>query len=93
MPARDWKYERPMNGWGDAALVSAVVALVVGFVPVVGDLAALPLAAAAVGCGARGLFRVEDGLATNPVTAAGGVLLGFVAGLLSLLTLVAILAA
>ena len=91
MPARDWKHERPLNGWGTAALVCAVVSLVVGLVPVVGDLVALPLAVAAVGCGIRGLFRVEDGLATNPGTAVAGILIGFVSGLLSLLTLVSIL--
>ena len=91
MPARDWKHERPMNGWGTAALVCGVVALVVGLVPLVGDLAAVPLALAAVGCGARGLMRVEDGLATNPGTAVAGIVLGFVAGLLSVLTLVSIL--
>lgn len=92
MPATEWKYERPLNGWGNAALICAVPALVVGLVPVVGDLIALPLAAAAVGCGVRGLIRVDDGLATNARTATAGVLLGVVAGLLSLLTLLAVIA-
>lgn len=93
MPASDWRYEQPRNGWGTAALVLAVVALVIGLVPVIGDLAALLLSVAAMGCGARGLFLVDDGLATNPGTAWAGMLLGFVAGLLSLLTLVSVLAA
>jgi uncharacterized membrane protein len=92
MPARDWRYERPSNGWGTSALVLAVVALVVGFVPMVGDVVALAVSVAAMGCGARGLFLVEDGLATNPGTAWAGVLLGFIAGLLSFLTLVSVLA-
>ncbi|HSJ19034.1 MAG TPA: hypothetical protein VK964_00510 [Nocardioidaceae bacterium] len=93
MPARHWRYERPRNEWGTAALVLAVVALVIGFVPLVGDVVALGVSVAAMGCGARGLLLVEDGLATNPGTAWGGILLGFVAGLLSLLTLVSVLAA
>jgi len=92
MPARDWRYETPRNGWGTAALVLAVVALVIGLVPIIGDLVALPISVAAMGCGARGLFRTEDGLATNPGTALAGMLLGFVAALLSLLTLVSVLA-
>jgi uncharacterized membrane protein len=92
MPARDWRYERPRNRWGTAALVSAVVALVIGFVPMVGDVVALPVSVAAMGCGARGLFLVEDGLATNPGTAWAGILLGFIAALLSLLTLVSVIA-
>jgi len=72
--------------------VLAVVALVTGLVPMVGDLVALPVSVAAMGCGARGLLRAEDGIATNPGTALVGILLGFVAGLLSLLTLVSVLA-
>ncbi|HEX6246534.1 MAG TPA: hypothetical protein VFZ64_01570 [Nocardioidaceae bacterium] len=70
----------------------AVVAMVIGFVPMVGDVVALALSVAAMGFGARGLFLVEDGLATNPGMAWTGILLGFVAGLLSLLTLVTVLA-
>ena len=92
MPAKDWRYEKPMNGWGTAALVGAVVALVVGLVPIVGDLIALPISAVAVACGVRGLMRVEDGLATNTATAMAGVLLGSIAGLLSFLTLLAVIA-
>jgi hypothetical protein len=68
------------------------VALVIGLVPMVGDLVALPVSVAAMGCGARGLLRAEDGIATNPGTALAGILLGFVAGLLSVLTLVSVLA-
>ena len=93
MPASEWRYEKPMNGWGTGALVCALVALVVGVVPVVGDLVALPLSVVAVGCGLRGVARVEDGLATNPRTAWAGVFLGSVAGLLSFLTLVVVFAA
>jgi uncharacterized membrane protein YjjB (DUF3815 family) len=93
MPARDWRYERPRNGWGTAALVLALVALVTGIVPMVGDVVALAVSVAAMGSGVRGLFLVEDGLATNPGTAWAGILLGFVAGLLSLLTLASVLAA
>ena len=93
MPARDWRYARPRNGWGTAALVLAVVALVLGIVPMVGDIVALPASVAAMGCGARGLMQVEDGLATNPGAAWAGILLGFVAALLSILTLVSVLAA
>lgn len=92
MPASDWRYERPRNGWGTTAAVLAVVALVIGLVPMAGDVVALPVSVAAVGCGARGLFLVEDGVATNPGMAWVGILLGFVAALLSVLTLVAILA-
>lgn len=93
MPATEWRYEKPMNGWGTGAVVCALVALVVGVVPIVGDLVALPLSVVAVGCGIRGLTRVEDGLATNPRTAWAGVLLGSIAGLLSFLTLLVVLAA
>ena len=92
MPARDWRYERPSNGWGNSALVLAVVALVVGLVPMVGDAVAVAFSIVAMGCGARGLLLVEDGLASNPGAAWTGVLLGFVAGLLSLLTLISVLA-
>ena len=92
MPAKDWKYERPLNGWGNAAVICAVLALVVGLVPVMGDLVALPLAIAAAGCGVRGLQRADDGLATNGRTALAGLLLGLVAGLLSFLTLLAVIA-
>jgi hypothetical protein len=92
MPAGDWRYESPRNGWGTAALVCAVMALVIGFVPIVGDLVALPVSVVAMGFGVRGLLRVEDGLATNPGTAVAGILLGFVAGLLSFLTVVSLLA-
>jgi uncharacterized membrane protein len=73
--------------------VLAVVALVVGLVPMVGDIVALPVAVAAMGCGARGLLLAEDGLATNPGMAWAGILVGLVAGLLSLLTLVSVLTA
>lgn len=93
MPATDWRYERPRNGFGTAALVCAVVALVIGFVPMIGDLGALPVSLAAMGFGVRGLLLADDGLATNPGTALAGIVLGFVAALLSLLTLVAVLAA
>jgi hypothetical protein len=92
MPAREWRYERPRNGWGTTALVLAVVSLMIGFVPIIGDVVALAVSVAAMGCGARGLFLAEDGLATNPGTAWAGILLGFVAGLLSLLTLLSVLA-
>lgn len=92
MPAKEWRYERPRNGWGTAALVLAVVAIVVGLVPVAGDAVALPVALVAVACGARGFMRAEDGLASNPGTALAGMLLGAVAALLSLVTLLAVLA-
>lgn len=88
MPARDWRYERPRNGWGTAALICAVAALVIGFVPITGDLVAIPVSVAAIGSGVVGLLRVEDGLATNPGTALAGILLGAVAGLLSFLTVI-----
>lgn len=80
--------DEPRNGWGTAALVCGLVALVVGFVPVAGDIIALPLALAAVGSGGVGLMRAEDGRATNPGVALTGALLGFAAGLLSFLTIV-----
>jgi uncharacterized membrane protein len=92
MPAKDWRYVQPMNGWGTAALVLAVVALVVGLVPILGDLVALAISVVAVGCGVRGLLRIEDGLATNTATALAGLLLGSIAGLLSFLTLLAVFA-
>jgi hypothetical protein len=88
MPAGDWRYETPRNGWGTAALVCAVGALVIGFVPVLGDLVAFPVSVAAVGSGVVGLLRAEDGLATNPGTALAGILIGVVAGLLSFLTII-----
>lgn len=88
MPARDWRYERPRNSWGTAALVCAVVAVVTGLVPVLGDFVAIPVAIAAIGTGVVGLQRAEDGLATNPGTALAGILLGVVAGLLSFLTVI-----
>jgi len=88
MPAEDWLYESPRNGWGTAALACAVVALVIGFVPILGDFVAIPLSVAAIGAGVVGLLRAEDGLATNPGTAVAGILLGVVAGLLSFLTIV-----
>jgi hypothetical protein len=72
--------------------VHAVVALVIGLVPMIGDVIAVPLSVAAVGCGARALFLVEDGLATNPGIAWVGIVLGFVAALLSVLTLVSLIA-
>lgn len=88
MPAGDWRFERPRNGWGTAALVCAVVALVIGFVPILGDFVAIPVSVAAIGSGVVGLLRAEDGLATNPGTALAGILLGVVAGLLSFLTII-----
>lgn len=91
MPAKDWKYERPRNGWGTAALVLAVAALLIGLVPVAGDVVALAVSVAAIGCGVRGFLRAEDGLATNPGTALAGALLGLVAALLSLLSLLSLL--
>lgn len=91
MPAGDVRHESK-NGWGTAALVSGLVALVVGFVPIVGDIIALPLSVAAMGLGGVGLMRAEDGRATNPGVALTGALLGFVAGLLSFLTVVSALA-
>ena len=88
MPARDWRYEPPRNGWGTGALMCGVVALVLGFVPILGDFVATPVAVAAVGAGVVGLLRAEDGLASNPGTALAGILLGVVAGLLSFLTII-----
>lgn len=92
MPAKDWRYVKPMNGWGTAALVAAVLALVVGLVPILGDLIALPISVVAVGCGVRGLMLIEDGLATNTATTMAGVLVGSIAGLLSFLALLAVIA-
>lgn len=92
MPARDWRYEQPRNGWGTSALVLAVIAFVIGLVPMVGDAVAVALSVLAMGAGARGLLLVEDGLATNLGATLAGVLLGFVAGLVSLLTLFSVLA-
>lgn len=86
MPARD--HEPPRNGWGTAAVVCAVVALVIGLVPILGDFAAIPLSVAAIGTGIAGLLRAEDGLATNGRTALAGILLGVIAGLLSFLTII-----
>lgn len=91
MTAGDVRHQ-PRNGWGTAALVSGLVALVVGFVPLVGDIISLPLSVAAIGLGGVGLVYAEDGRATNPGTALTGALLGFVAGLLSFLTVVSVLA-
>lgn len=79
------------NGWGTAAVVSGLVALVVGFVPIVGDVLSILLSVVAMGLGGVGLMRAEDGRATNPGAALAGALLGFVAGLLSFLTIVSVL--
>lgn len=91
MAANHWKYERPRNGWGVSALVLAVLALAVGVVPLAGDLASLMLAVGAVGCGFRGFMRAEDGLASNPGTALTGMVLGALAAVWSLVTLLVLL--
>lgn len=91
MPAKDWRYERPRNGWGVAALVLAVVSLAIGVIPIAGDLVAIPLAVAAIACGFRGFMRAEDGLASNPGTAVSGMVLGAIAVLSPLLTLLTVL--
>lgn len=91
MPASSWRYQRPRNAWGTTALVCAVVALAVGLVPIAGDLTALPLSAAAIGCGIRALLLAEDGLASNRTTALAGFVLGLVAALMSSLSLLVLI--
>ncbi|MCE0487270.1 hypothetical protein [Ornithinimicrobium sediminis] len=77
------------NGAGDAAFTLGVLAMVFVFVPIVGDLVAVPSALAAVVLGAVGIVRAEQGLATNPGKALSGALLGVLSAFITFVTVAA----
>lgn len=77
------------NGPGSAALVLGLVAVVFAVVPVIGDFVTIPSAVLAVVLGIVGLFRVENGIATNRGAALAGVILGFVSGFVTFLIIAA----
>jgi hypothetical protein len=79
----------PRNSLGSAALVLGIVALVFALVPIVGDFVSVPAAVLAVVLGVVGLLRAEKGVATNGGAALAGVVLGFVAGFITLLVVAA----
>jgi hypothetical protein len=74
---------------GEISLIVGVVAVAFSFFPVAGELVAAPAAVLAVVLGAVGLGRVDRGVADNPVQAWGGVGMGVLAGLMTLLVFVA----
>lgn len=69
----------PRNGSGTAALVLGLVAVVFGFVPIVGLFIAAPSAPLALALGLIGVVRAERGVATNKRVALAGSILGGVA--------------
>lgn len=66
----------PRNGLGTAALVLGVVAVVFGFIPIVGLFVAAPSAPLALAFGLIGVIRAEKGTATNKGAALAGSILG-----------------
>lgn len=74
---------------GDRALAAGVAALACSFVPVVGDLVALPAAAIAMVLGWIGIRRFEEGRASKVAAAATGAALGALAGLMVVVVLAA----
>lgn len=72
---------------GDIALSSGLVASVATFVPVIGDLLALPAAVLAIGFGIVGVRRYETGRSRRFVPALVGIVLGALAALGAFLVL------
>lgn len=66
---------------GDLALSSGVVAGVATFVPVIGEVLALPAALLAIGFGTVGIRRYETGRTRRFVPAMAGIILGALAAL------------
>ncbi|MBS9376274.1 hypothetical protein [Rhodococcus sp. B50] len=64
------------NMVGSAALIAGIIAVVIAFVPLVGDLVTIPADGIAVVCGWTGVGRVEKGLASNQRDAVIGAGLG-----------------
>ena len=90
MPADRGRPGRPRRDvLGDWALTLGVVAVLVVFVPVIGDVLALPAAVLALALGAVGVVREHRGGPLNTGRTLAGGLLGAVA----LLLVVAMLAA
>lgn len=66
---------------GDFALTAGLVAAAATFVPVIGDLVALPAAVLAIGLGVLGVRRYETGRTRRFVPALAGIILGALAAL------------
>lgn len=66
---------------GDLALSTGVVAGIATFVPVIGEVVALPAALLAIGFGAVGVRRYETGRSRRYGPAVAGIILGALAAL------------
>ena len=79
----------PRNGAGSLAVVMGVCAVVFAFVPIVGEVVAVPASLTAVALGLVGLWRVDRGIATNGGQAFAGSVLGILAAFIFFLVLAA----
>lgn len=86
---RDRRPGPPDDPTGDRALAAGVAALACSFVPVVGDVVAVPAAALAMVLGWIGIRRFEEGRASKVAAAAAGAALGAIAGLMVVVVLAA----
>lgn len=80
---------RRRNAAGRAALVCGIVAALAAVVPIVGDVVSAPFAVAALVLGFLGLHRHERGRDPGAAAAVAGTILGGLAVMLILVTLVA----
>jgi hypothetical protein len=84
--------QAPKNGFGTAALVLGILALLGSFIPIVG-IVAIPMAVVGVVLAFLGLGRVRKGLATNKGSAIAGIVLNTIALVVAVLMLVLVGAA
>lgn len=83
----------PKNGFGTAALVLGIIAVVFGFIPVVGVFFAIPLAILALLFGALGIVRAFTGKASNKGVSITGTSLGVAAIIVATVMTVAVFSA
>ena len=74
----------PRNGLGIAALVTGIIGILFGLVPITFFIAG-PLAVISIILGFAGRGRVKRGIATNGKATVAGIVCGFVAGVLSVI--------
>lgn len=79
---------RDLDRVGDLARAAGLVALAATLVPVVGEIVAVPVAAAAIVLGMVGVRRYETGRATTAAPALLGAFLGMAAVLVVTVTFV-----
>ena len=79
---------RTHRSWG-YALLFGLLALACALIPVIGDLAAVPIAVIAVICGVAGVGHYDAGRAPRMLPALAGAILGAIALLIVLVSFIA----